>query len=154
MDAGLNKEKEETFFNQIDKLFKTQFLHNFDKNVRNRSILELIEDRDFMRKDESNIFDPENVKIYMCLIIVPEMIKGYLKNQRRRCQYKLLYDCLYKYSHKKLEKLLNSEFFSFLFKEYVNSGAFQEMVENDDTLNKHKSTYEEACEYFISKITS
>lgn len=141
------------FFGQIDKLFKTHFMHNFDKNVRNRDVVDLIADRDFMRKDESNFFDAENIKIYMCLIVVPELIKGYLKNQRRRCQYKLIYDCLYKYSHKKLEKLLESEFFCFLFKEYVDSGAFSEMVENDETLRKHKATYQEACDYFISKIT-
>jgi hypothetical protein len=77
-------------------------------------------------------------------MIIPDMIKPYLKNQKRRCQQKLVYDCLYKYSHKKLQKLLDSKFFTFLFKEYVDSGAFHQMVEADDTLSKHKETYKEA----------
>ena len=104
----------------------------------------LVNDRDFMRIDSSNVFNPENLKIYLGLLIIPDMLKSYLKNQKRRCQQKLIYDCLYKYSHKKLDKILNSEFFSFLFKEYVVSGDFQSMLTSDETLKKHQSTYKEA----------
>jgi len=105
-----------------------------------------------MRVDSSNVFNAENTKIYLWLLVIPDMVKLYLKNQKRRWQQKLIYDCLYKYSHKKLDKLLNSEFFSFLFKEYVNSGAFERMLNSDETLGKHKPTYKEAWEYFMSKI--
>jgi hypothetical protein len=138
------KEKETAFFDQIDKLFHSYYKPKFDKNESNRDVKVIIHDRNFMRVDGSNIFNSENLKIYLCLIIIPEMIKPYLKNQKRRCQYKLIYDCLYKYSHKKLDKLLESEFFNFLFNEYVDSEAFNEMVKSDDTLSKHQSTYQEA----------
>lgn len=148
------KEKEITFFDQIDKLFVTEYSHKFDKSESNRPVKVIIHDRTFMRVDKSNVFNPENLKIYLWLIIIPELIKPYLKNQKRRCQQKLIYDCLYKYSHKKLDKLLESEFFCFLFQDYVESGAFKEMIESDETLSKHKSTYQEAWDYFISKIES
>ena len=121
-------------------------------NKSKRSLKTLINDRNFMRVDSYNVFNSDNLKIYLGLIIIPDMLKPYLKNQKRRCQQKLIYDCLYKYSHKKLEKLLNSEFFSFLFKEYVESGEFKKMLTSDETLRKHHSTYKEACDLFVSKI--
>lgn len=148
------REKEISFFDQIDKLFKSEYLHKFDKNESNRPLKVIIHDRNFMRVDASNVFNPENLKVYLSLIVIPELIKPYLKNQKRRCQHKLIYDWLYKYSHKKLDKLLESEFFSYIFKEYVNWGAFGEMVSSDETLSKHKDTYQHAWEYFISKIES
>lgn len=78
------------------------------------------------------------------MIVIPDMIKPYLKNQTRRLSNKLLYECLYKYSHKKLEKILSCEFFSFLFKDYVDTGAFQNMIDQDDTLRRNKEAYQEA----------
>jgi len=56
----------------------------------------------------------------------------------------LMYDCLYKYSHKKLDKILHCIFFSFLFRDYVETGGFQKMIDSDETLNKNKEAYKEA----------
>lgn len=94
------KEKEIAFFDQIDILFKSLYLSKFDKNESNRDVKVIVHDRNLMRVDKSNVFNPENIKIYLCLLVIPEIIKPYLKNQKRRCQQKLIYDCLYKYSHK------------------------------------------------------
>lgn len=112
----------------------------------------LIHDREFIRKDQSIKLDVENLKIYLCIMIIPEVIKPYLKNQKRRGQQKLMYDCLYKYSHKKLDRLFQCEFFSFLFQDYVDSGEFSKMLHNDETLSKNQDTYQEACDYFLSQI--
>jgi len=147
------EQKETAHFEQIEILFDKYYSDAFNENSKNRSLKVIIHDREFMRLDASNKFDPENLKIYLCLLVFPEMIKAYLKNQKRRCQQKLIYDCLYKYSHKKLDKLLQSEFFTFLFKDYVKSGSFHKMMNSDETLRKHKDTYQQASEYFLSKMS-
>lgn len=67
-------------------------------------------------------------------------------------QQKLIYNCLYKYSHKKLERLLTCETFGFLFKTYVQTEAFQFMMEQDETLKKNKDAYQQACNYFVKVI--
>ena len=84
-------EKERAFFSEIDRLFNECY-STFFPTEQNRNIVELITDREFMRVDKFNVFNKENTKIYLCLLIIPEMIKPYLKNQKRRCQYKLIYD--------------------------------------------------------------
>ncbi|CAI2368999.1 unnamed protein product [Moneuplotes crassus] len=152
LQKGWSKcDKEKAYFSEVDKLFLESY-STFFPTEQNRNIIELITDREFMRVDKFNVFNKENTKIYLCLLIIPEVIKPYLKNQKRRCQHKLIYDCLYKYSHKKLDKLLQSEFFSFLFKQYVDSGDFERMLQQDKTLEKHRDAYKQACEYFLSKI--
>lgn len=59
------KEKEIAFFDQIDLLFKSLYLSKFDKNESNRDVKVIIQDRNLMRVDTSNVFNPENIKIYL-----------------------------------------------------------------------------------------
>lgn len=151
--SWFKKDKEHAYFGQIDNLFNLYYQH-MKKNGSNRPVHEIVEDRDFMRNDSSIKLNPENLKIYLWMIVIPDIVKPYLKNQTRRLSSKLLYDCLYKYSHKKRDKILAWEFFQFLFKDYVESGGFKIMLEKDDTLNKNADIYQEACDYFISRITS
>ena len=150
--SGINKNKETSYFKQIDNLMKEKYLSKFGKNESNRNLIEIVENRDFIRKDSSIVLNPENLKIYLWILIIPEIIKPYMKNQTRRTMQKLMYDWLYKYSHKKLDKLFTCEFFSFLFKEYVECGGFKKMMKNDETLSRNKDTYQEAWNYFLSNV--
>jgi hypothetical protein len=64
-DSELNKEKENTILSKVDKLFASLFAAKFKKRESNRDLKFIIHDRNLMRVDSSNVFDPENVKIYM-----------------------------------------------------------------------------------------
>lgn len=150
--AMAKSKKEELLFSEIDQLMDKMFIKYFDKNESNRSLKEIVTDDVLIREDESIRLDPENLKIYLWIIIIPESIKPYLKNQKRRISQKLMYDWLYKYSHKKLDRLFKCEHFAFLFTKYVELQGFDQMVEVDDTLKRNKEVYQEACDFFMSSI--
>jgi len=73
------KDKEHSYFAEIDKVFNLLYLDKTSPHGSNRAVSEVINDRDFMRNDNSIILNPENLKIYMCIIIIPDLIKPYLK---------------------------------------------------------------------------
>jgi hypothetical protein len=59
------KDKERAFFAQVDKVYETLYSDKVDGYKTNRPVTEIIDDRDFIRNDESIKLDPENIKIYL-----------------------------------------------------------------------------------------
>ena len=95
-----NKVKEQQLFSEIDRIYDSLYSDKLKNHGNNRPIVEILADDDFLRNDKAIQLNPDNVKIYLSMIVIPEAIKPYLKNQTRRLSSKLIYECLYKYSHK------------------------------------------------------
>lgn len=64
-DFGINKNKETSYFKQVDNLMKHKYLSKFSRNSSNRELIQIIEDREFIRNDKSIVLNPENLKIYL-----------------------------------------------------------------------------------------
>ena len=62
-----------------------------------------------------------------------------------RSLYKAFYECLYNYSHKKLEALIAYKEFCVLFADFYISKKFESLKNSDATLSKHKEVYETAA---------
>ena len=69
-----------------------------------------------------------------------------------RTLYKTFYECLYNYSHKKLEKLIGFKEFCILFCDFYNSKKFEEIKNTDSTLRKHHDIYERAASDLVSNL--
>lgn len=67
-------------------------------------------------------------------------------------QYFAYYDTIYKYSHRKLRKLIKMDSFKLIFNHFVKSGAFDEMLFKDATMAANKEKYTEVAEKLLSSI--
>lgn len=65
---------------------------------------------------------------------------------------RLFYDCLYNYSHKKLESLVSYEEFCILFVDFYKSGKFERMKTSDGTLKRYHEVYEKAARDLVKTI--
>jgi hypothetical protein len=62
------------------------------------------------------------------------------------------YACLYNYSHKKLETLIKCKEFNVLFVDFYESGKFEYMIKNDNTMRKSKDSYIKAAKDLANTI--
>lgn len=67
----------------------------------------------------------------------------------QRAKYQNFYNCLYKYSHKKLMKLFDSKVLHFMFRKFFEEGPFEYLLENDDTLKRNPEIYRKASIHFL-----
>lgn len=72
------------------------------------------------------------------------------ENTKEYKTYDVFYECLYRYSHKRLEAALGIPSVACVFKIFLNGGVFQNLLLNDSTLSKNKEAYEEAKQEFLS----
>ena len=59
---------------------------------------------------------------------------------------------VYKYSHRKLDKMFADKILRFIFKHYSESGAVEEMLDKDETLSRNKEGYRKWVEVFIKSF--
>jgi hypothetical protein len=60
------------------------------------------------------------------------------------------YACLYNYSHKKLETLIKCKEFCVFFVDFYESGKFEYMIRNDNTMRKSRDSYIKAVKELVN----
>jgi hypothetical protein len=70
------------------------------------------------------------------MMVNPDLVKRHSGSSGLRRRHKEFYDCLYKYSHKKLKKLLKDDCLVYLFRHFVSSGDYERFRSEDETLSK------------------
>jgi len=88
----------------------------------------------------------DDVMFAVRMLIQPDATKKVNKTREQRFLMNNYYDCIYKYSHKRLLKLCQNSTISYLFLNFINSGIFHEQVMSDPTMMKSPATYLEAGE--------
>jgi len=104
-------------------------------------------------KDDSKISSPEfrdvtfdDLSFYMGLLINPIQMKKFSLKAPQRAKLQGFYNCLYKYSHKKLQKLFKSKVLCFMFSKFFNEGPLEDMLLNDETLRRNSEVYRKASQ--------
>lgn len=92
----------------------------------------------------------EDLVFYMGICINPLHMKRKASTPQERNKFQNFYNCLYKYSHKKLLKLFSSNVLHFMFRKFFEDGPFQGLLKDDGTLKKHPEVYQTASENFLS----
>ena len=73
-------------------------------------------------------------------------------NSAQRIKFHNFYNCLYKYSHKKLLKLFQSEVLHFMFRKFFEEGAFDGLLLHDSTLKRNPEVYRDTSKYFLQSF--
>ena len=91
----------------------------------------------------------EDILFTIRMLIQPEITKKTSKTREQRFLMNDYYDCIYKYSHKRLLKLCKNSTFTYLFTKFISLGLFREQVMNDQTLMQNPVAYLEAGEKML-----
>lgn len=91
----------------------------------------------------------DELATYVGMMVNPDLVKRQANSAGLRKRHKEFYDCLYKYSHKKLKKLMKDECLVFLFRHFVSNGDYQRFKAEDDTLSKTPGIFDDAMDYFL-----
>jgi hypothetical protein len=92
------------------------------------------------------------VSKFVLSLVVPSYIKRNLRNTKAYSTFDMFYECLYRYSHKRLEGALKIPEIACVFKIFLNSDTFENLLESDATLSKNKEAYEAAKQEFMEII--
>lgn len=93
--------------------------------------------------------DAENAKTHPTVVIIERETSHKFQ---RMC--KAFYECLYNYSHKKLEVLIEYQEFCILFADFYQSQKFEHIKNRDNTMSKNKEVYEKAANGLVYTIMS
>lgn len=91
------------------------------------------------------------VKILFASILMRNPIKSCMQSLTTRKIYDLFYEVIYKYSHKKLSKLMKVGCFRLVFQKFTATGALEEMLSLDPTLTANLDVYRERSERLIQE---
>mmetsp|Transcript_15050 Transcript_15050/g.21056 ORF Transcript_15050/g.21056 Transcript_15050/m.21056 type:complete len:430 (+) Transcript_15050:1-1290(+) len=99
-----------------------------------------------------------DVVFVMKVLLQPDLVKKMSKTRSERFLMNNYYDCIYKYSHKRLLKLSQQKStetaaFRFVFTEFVQSGKFEELVMSDATLQRTPEAYLTAANTLLTLFT-
>lgn len=71
----------------------------------------------------------------------PDLSKKTKRTRKERDFLTEYQACIYKYSTKKLLKLAQNDTFSYLFKDFINKGAFEQLAYSDDNMSQNPEAY-------------
>lgn len=100
-------------------------------------------------KEEFSDITIEDLCFYMGILINPSLMKRFSLQPHDRIKIQNFYNCLYNYSHKKLQKLFKSNVLHFMFTKFAEEGPLDELLLNDSTLKKNPDVYKKASKSFI-----
>jgi len=95
----------------------------------------------------------EDVTHYIGVIINFELLR---KNKVAKVYSKFnnkFYDCIYKYSHRKLSVIFSDPILRFLYEDFVESGNAHRLIQNDETMKKHEELYERVIKVFLNSFS-
>ena len=91
---------------------------------------------------------------YVGIIINFNLLRRYLKDKKYIKFNTQYFDCLYKYSHKKLSNLFADKILKFLFEDLFETGKIYELMREDETMNKNFTLYEDTINVFKNSFKS
>lgn len=92
----------------------------------------------------------KDVEMFIAIMVSPNHIKNYIKDESEITLYKEYYSCLYQYSHKKLAKMLQNRACGFLFNTFVQDGHLTKFISNCSTMSQHSEVYHKASQGFVT----
>ena len=92
----------------------------------------------------------EEVEKFVAVMVSPNHIKNYLKEESDITLYDEYYSCLYQYSHKKLAKMLQNRACGFLFNMFVQDGHLTKFISNCSTMSQNSDVYHKASNSFVT----
>lgn len=134
---------EETHFEDIPGCEKSSRYVGLLRTFVQSNYAAKLQDVDFGREDAF-----EDIVNYVGIIINFSMIKKDIQDKdylKFNTQY---YDCLYKYSHRKLSSIFSDKILKFLFEDFIETGKIYEHMKQDDTMSKNPQAYEETIRVF------
>ena len=127
--------------NKIDEIWKTSLAHYFrnDIVVNSQKLSELLKVKGNPYRGKSKEeWEFIQVKIIIICMVLRNWTKNILNKFDMKRTFINFYDCIYKYSHRKLGRLINEPSFRITFDHFVNSGELRKMVDADSTLDTKK----------------
>ena len=129
----------------IDEICKTKFKDYFKQNEMQDSpstsdLLSTKESKNRSRNDSPQYSD---VKLLVACMVMPDVLKVYMKTKIRKATFTIFSNAIYKYSHKNMLKLMEHKTFNIILDQYVRSPDFEEMLKTDETLKRFPDMYRE-----------
>ena len=69
-----------------------------------------------------------------------------------RTQVNFVHKCLYNYSHKKLNQLMQNEGLKFVLEDFISNDGFEVILNGEETMLKQEETYREAAKDLLLKV--
>lgn len=98
---------------------------------------------------DPSLMEYYQLKIMLFCLIARAPAKAYKSTPDIKKQYNSYYDTIYKYSHRKLRKLIEMRSFKLLFQYFVKTGALESMLNKDPTMVANKEKYNEMKHKFL-----
>jgi len=93
------------------------------------------------------------VASFILALIIPSYVKRNCRNTPTYTIYDTFYECLYRYSHKRLESALAISSIACVFKIFLEGPVFENLLQNDGTLSKNREAFESAKVEFLDIIS-
>ncbi|CAI2378107.1 unnamed protein product [Moneuplotes crassus] len=147
-----SKNQESQILQKIDQVCKTRFASLFSEaEIEKAAPLELLAlDKKQLAKFPLNDFFM--AKLMVASISARMIMKKYIGKYEVRKVYVKYYNVLNKYSYGKLVNLLTLKPFQTVFKEFLTSSEFAQMLREDKTLKKHHDLYKAKAQEFLEII--
>ena len=89
------------------------------------------------------------IKILLACMVIRTYMSKFLHIKCIRTISTMFYDTIYKYSHKKMKKLIKLGCFRLLFTDFIQNGALDKMYENDKTLSRNVTYFKESAKILL-----
>lgn len=107
---------------------------------------------DGAEKEVVNDVDFEEVSMFVLSLVIPSYVKRNMRFTPTFTTYDTFYECLYRYSHKRLEAALTIPAVACVFRIFLDGPTFKNLLQNDSTLSKNSEAYESAKDEFMQII--
>ncbi|CAI2375597.1 unnamed protein product [Moneuplotes crassus] len=92
------------------------------------------------------------VKILLACMVLNIPLRKKFAIPYVKTAFNLFYNCIYKYSKKKLIKLLKFKPFAVIFEQFVSEGQMERMLENDVTFSSNLEAYQENFQNLLTIV--
>jgi hypothetical protein len=106
----------------------------------------------YMLKCEDSLREFYEVKIFFSIMVLRNIVKKNLANKVVKRIYNQYYDVIYKYSHKKLYKLIELRAFQRVFKHFTETGSLEAMMKEDKTMRNNLDAFKQRTANILNKI--
>lgn len=91
------------------------------------------------------------VKIMLISMLLRKLVKKFMTVRIVKMPFSSYFDVVYKYTHKKMRKLVSQKCFQLLFKKYIDDGGLELMLQTDDTLKSQIDVYKQVAFNIINQ---
>ena len=92
------------------------------------------------------------ISAFILALVIPSYVKRNMRFTPTFTTYDTFYECLYRYSHKRLEAALSIPSVACVFRIFLEGSTFENLLINDATLSKNRDAYEAAKSEFLEII--